>query len=88
MFIKIEIENCSGCPYHKTSPYPTADSFERPEYWWCMNDDKVVDDVEDENRRQYVKKAYKLDKLRLIAGYVEWHDKTPIPDWCPCKLEG
>lgn len=23
---------------------------------------------------------------RQIAGFVEWHDKTPIPEWCPCKI--
>jgi len=29
----IEIENCSGCPHHMATEYPTPDSFERPEYW-------------------------------------------------------
>lgn len=24
---------------------------------------------------------------KKIAGYVEWHDKVPIPDWCPVKLQ-
>jgi hypothetical protein len=23
---------------------------------------------------------------RKIAGYVEWHDKVPIPEWCPSKI--
>jgi len=29
-------------------------------------------------------KCVKADN-RVIAGYVEWHDKVKIPDWCPCK---
>lgn len=24
---------------------------------------------------------------RKIAGYVEWHDKIAIPDWCPCRID-
>jgi hypothetical protein len=24
---------------------------------------------------------------RQIAGFVEWHDKIKIPDWCPGKIE-
>jgi len=27
-----------------------------------------------------------LAKLRYVAGYVEWHNKTPIPEWCPIKI--
>jgi hypothetical protein len=23
---------------------------------------------------------------RQIAGFVEAFDKTPIPEWCPCKI--
>jgi hypothetical protein len=83
--IQIEIKSCSGCPHFKATPYPTPDSFERPEYWWCMNDDMVAPNGEAEEHRVDIKRYYKIDKLRYIAGYVEWYDKTPIPDWCPCK---
>jgi len=24
---------------------------------------------------------------KKIAGYVEWHDKVKIPDWCPCAIK-
>lgn len=26
-------------------------------------------------------------EVRIIAGFVEWHevDKIPVPDWCPVK---
>ena len=85
--IKIEIKDCSQCPYHKSSPYPTPDSFERPEYWWCSMDDEKCDNDDDERHRQYVMRDKGLKKLRKIAGYVEWHDKTPIPEWCPCKIK-
>lgn len=27
----------------------------------------------------------KLDKK--IAGFVEWNDKIPVPDWCPIKID-
>ncbi len=87
MEIKIEIKDCSDCPHHKATPYYTADSFERPEYWWCSMDDKKLDDEEDEKHRQSIMKNSGLKKLRKIAGYVEWHDKTPIPEWCPCKVD-
>lgn len=88
MNIKINVDKCSECPHFKSSPYPTSDSFERPEYWWCQNDDAVAPNEEAEDRRLFIKDDSKLPKLRYIAGYVEWHDKTPIPEWCPCKLEG
>ena len=83
--IKIKIKDCSECPHFKATPYPTADSFERPEYWWCMADDAIAPNVEDV--RQSIMKDIKSFKMRLIAGYVEWTDKIPIPDWCPCKLK-
>ena len=76
MEIKIEVKNCKGCPHHKASDYPTSDSFERPEYWWCQNDDAVAPNEEAEDRRLFIKDDSKLPKLRYIAGYVEWHDKT------------
>lgn len=24
---------------------------------------------------------------RKVAGSVEWHDKIPVPDWCPILVE-
>lgn len=87
MEIKINIKDCSGCPHFKSSPYPTADSFERPEYWWCMNDNKKASSEEAERHRLFIMKDSGLSKLRYIAGYVEWHDKTPIPEWCPCSVK-
>jgi hypothetical protein len=33
--VVLEFKDCNKCPCHSTSPYPTEDSFERPEYWWC-----------------------------------------------------
>ena len=87
MKIGIDIENCSQCPHHMATEYPTMDSFERPEYWWCKADDAVAPNEEAEGRRERFKINRKLPKLRYVAGYVEWHDKTPIPEWCPCKIE-
>jgi hypothetical protein len=86
MEIKINVKDCSKCPNFESSPYPTADSFEHPEYWWCTADDAVAPNVEAEEHRQTILKYDNAAKLRYIAGYVEWHDKTPIPDWCPCKI--
>jgi len=88
MEIKIEILKCSECPHFKSSLYPTFDSFERPEYWWCKNEDAIAPNEDAEIARLFIKKDSKLPKLRYISGYVEWNDKIPIPDWCPCKLEG
>lgn len=87
MEIKIKVEDCKGCPHHKATPYPTSDSFERPEYWWCKNDDAVAPNDDAENARLFIKDDSKLPKLRYIDGYVEDNDNTPIPEWCPCKLE-
>jgi hypothetical protein len=82
--IQIEIKSCSDCPHFKASLYPTADSFERPEYWWCMNSDEIAPNAEE--TRLFLKEDCRLDKLRYIAGYVEWTDKISIPEWCPCKI--
>jgi hypothetical protein len=82
--IKIKIKDCSGCPHFMATPYPTADSFERPEYWWCKEDDAIAPNAEDV--RLFIKRDQKLSKLRYIAGYVEWTDKIAIPEWCPCKI--
>ena len=86
MEIKINISKCSECPHFKATPYPTSDSFERAEYWWCKADDAVAPNDEAEKARTKLKDVYKLSKLRYIAGYVEWHDKIQIPEWCPCKI--
>lgn len=24
---------------------------------------------------------------KKVMGAVEWHDKVPIPDWCPRRIE-
>ena len=87
MEIKIEVVSCKDCPHHKATDYPTSDSFQRPEYWWCKNDDEVAPNDGAEEVRLFIKKDRKLPKLRYISGYVEWNDKIPIPEWCPCKLE-
>ena len=93
--ISFDIKDCSQCPFHETSPYPTADSFERPEYWWCKNPDvEEVNAPNDgaEERRLQLKLTGKftgnVKSIRYVAGYVEWNDKIPLPEWCPCKLEG
>ena len=87
MKIQIDVKSCGDCPNHKATPYPTADSFERPEYWWCLADDAVAPNEEAEKHRLSIKKYDGMEKLRYVAGYVEWHDKTPIPNWCPCKIK-
>ena len=87
MKIVIDIRNCTECPHHMATPYPAADSWERPEYWWCKADDAEAPNEEAEDRRQGLKEGSKLLKLRYIAGYVEWNSKTPIPEWCPCKID-
>ena len=82
--IAIEIDRCSQCPHFKSSPYWTEDSWERAEYWWCKASDAEAPNEEAEKVRETLKGD---GNLRYIAGYVEWHDKTPIPEWCPCKIE-
>lgn len=42
MFIKIEIENCSGCPFMVSKRVYTADSFEVPFEWKCKKANKVI----------------------------------------------
>lgn len=83
----IYIESCSNCPHHLATPYPTRDSFEHPEYWWCKNPDQQEEnpamDEKGEGNRKSIKKTKGLKKLSYIAGYVEWTDKTPIPEFCP-----
>jgi len=86
--VTIQITSCQECPYFSRSPYPTNDSFERPNYWWCSNPkvEEVPSEFEgEEEDRIFIKKDENKEKLRKIAGYVEWHeeDKIKIPDWCP-----
>jgi len=87
--IVIEVEKCVGCPFHFTTPYPTNDSWERPEYYWCKHPgyENKGRDEEDETTRVNIKKGRKLESLSYVAGYVEWMDKTPVPEWCPIKVE-
>ena len=87
MKIAIEIDRCSKCPHFESSPYWTPDSWERPEYWWCKACDAEAPNAEAEETRLKLKETLKLPELRYIAGYVEWYDKTPIPEWCPAKIE-
>ena len=60
----ILIERCSNCPSLEATPYPTADSWERAENWYCSAHEDVP----------------------KIAGYVEWNDKIPVPEWCPLRV--
>ena len=79
-----EIKSCSQCPHHHATPYPTSDSFERPEYWWCKhpeNKEVAAPNQEAERARQQIIQG-QAKNLRYVAGYVEWTDKTPIPKWC------
>lgn len=82
----VPIKNCQNCPLLIRTPYPTPDSFERPEYWWCSSPD-VPDEPckfsDDEQTRIILKRMH--THLRLIKGYVEWHeeDKIKIPQFCP-----
>ena len=81
----IPIESCSKCPFHYSTPYPTMDSFERPEYWWCENPANsvvIAPNLEAEEARKRLIANGKPENLRYVAGYVEWNDKTPIPKWC------
>jgi hypothetical protein len=69
--VKLNFESCRECPFFESKPQYTADSFERPEDWFCTHE-KVVD---------------KDGNPKKIAGYVEWYDNIPLPDWCPIKEE-
>jgi hypothetical protein len=82
----LPLESCRKCPHHHSSPYPTDDSFERPEYWWCKHPDVeevVEEDSVDERKRKFIKYEWNFSKLRYVAGYVEWRDNPDIPDFCP-----
>lgn len=28
----------------------------------------------------------KTGKDKVIAGFVEWHEKPKVPDWCPIRV--
>jgi hypothetical protein len=63
----LPMTSCRQCPHLHTEPDYTADSWERPEKWFCD------------------KEKGKIGMGKLIARYVEWNDKTPIPSWCPLR---
>ena len=89
--ITLELETCKKCPHHMSSPYPTDDSFERPEYYWCkcsdVDEEHKGPDAVDERKRLFIKEDYKLKKLNYVIGYIEWRDRPAIPDWCPLKIK-
>lgn len=48
--IKITINSCQDCPFFKSEPQYTADSFERPEKWMCKKQhNKVIRNYVDWN---------------------------------------
>lgn len=69
--IKIELKNCKGCPHFSTSPYPTNDSWERPEYWWCNEGEK-----RGEEKRKIAEYVEWTDEKNM-----------EIPNWCPLKID-
>lgn len=80
------------CPHKLSSAYPTSDSWERLEYWWCKhpkNESNKCDFDSDERSRLYMCKQTGIENIREIAGYVEWHEekKIKIPDWCKLDNE-
>ena len=56
--IILEIKDCRGCPYHTTTPYPTADSFERAENWLCSHPSV-----------KHKKDSHNFLHYKLVAGY-------------------
>lgn len=43
MKIQLEIKSCQECPFFKTEPYYTADSWENADNWFCTKaDDKKI----------------------------------------------
>lgn len=89
--IVLEIKDCTKCPHHFATPYPTSDSWERAEYYWCkcprIETETQGRDEEGEHRRKSLKDQLDLKKLSYVAGYVEWNDEIDVPDECPIKLE-
>ena len=86
--IVLELLNCTKCPHHVSTPYPTQDSFERPEYYWCKHPDhdNPAPESEGEERRVQIMERRDYKNLAYVAGYVEWNDKIPIPESCPIKF--
>lgn len=80
--IVLEIPNCSKCPNHHSTVYPTGDSWERAYNWWCCHDQFKNFNEDESNINGGV-----VSGAKHIAGYVEWNDKISIPDWCPIKLD-
>lgn len=87
-----EITHCKDCPFKYSTPYPTADSWEMAEYWWCKHPDNdiVIEEkvkIQDLKIKLFIslndKNSYK--KIRYIQGYVKWIDEKHItcPNWCP-----
>ena len=89
--IVLEVKNCTKCPHHFTTPYPTADSWEKAEYYWCrcpsIKTETPGRDKEGEVARLQIKKMGEYEKLSYVAGYVEWNDKIDIPNECPLVLQ-
>ena len=89
--IILELDSCRGCPFHYSTPYPTDDSYERPEYFWCTNPDveeeNPAQSSEGERSRIFIKQDRGYNKLSYVRGYVEWRDNVEIPNWCPIKVK-
>jgi len=81
----LPLESCKECLNRLTSPYPTSDIFERPEYWWCKHCSliNVPDKNEEDEKRRLSLMENSPFVLRKIAGYVKWNDRLGIPSWCP-----
>lgn len=85
-----EITHCKDCPFKHATPYPTSDSWERAEYWWCGNPDNNIVIEETEERQQLKLKLVESgapEKIRYIQGYVEWNDEKRITCQPWCKLQ-
>lgn len=84
----LPIESCQECPFRLATPYPTSDSWERADYWWCIHpksgDNQAMDEKGEEVRKS-LKGTPKTEVVSYIAGYVEWNDETPIPEFCPLE---
>ena len=89
--IVLELKNCTKCIHHLATPYPTADSWERAEYYWCkcpsLKTEATGRDMHGEKRRKDLKEQLNLEKLSYVAGYVEWNDEIDIPNECPIVLQ-
>ena len=81
----LPLTTCKNCTHFIETPYPPDDSWERPAYWWCShpNVEEITHNDQDENHKSYLKKNH--EKIRMIGGYIEWHEEKgmKIPTWCP-----